>query len=238
MTDGVFTNDGCSVEVYRRLPAAGEPEIVHAAVPGGAVVLDLGSGSGRIAHALLDLGHPVVAVDDSAEMLAHVRGAETIRSRIEDLRLDHRFDAVLLASHLVNTEDEAARQAMLATAAHHLADGGKLLVEWHPPAWFATVADGQGGRLGDVDLTLENVTRDADLLSATVRYSAGADWWLHPFTCRRLTEPVLHEALSATGLAFAGWLTPSHDWFAAQVQSTHTVGSSRPPALARCRQRE
>ena len=195
---------------------------MHAAVPGGAVVLDLGSGSGRIAHALLDLGHPVVAVDDSAEMLAHVRGAETIRSRIGDLRLDRRFDAVLLASHLVNTEDEATRQAMLATAAHHLADGGKLLVEWHPPAWFDTVADGQGGRLGDVDLTLENVTRDADLLSATVRYSAGADWWLHPFTCRRLTEPVLHEALSATGLAFAGWLTPSHDWFVAQVRSTQT----------------
>jgi predicted RNA methylase len=53
MTDGAFT-----IEVYRLLPAAGEPEIIHAALPAGATVLDLGSGNGRIAHALLDLGHP------------------------------------------------------------------------------------------------------------------------------------------------------------------------------------
>ena len=132
MTDGEFTNDGCPAEVYRLLPAAGEPEIIHAALPAGATVLDLGGGNGRIAHALLDLGHPVVAVDDSPHMLAQVRGAATVCARFEDLWLDRRFDAVMLASHLINTPDEAARQSLLVSARRHLADAGRLLVEWVP----------------------------------------------------------------------------------------------------------
>jgi SAM-dependent methyltransferase len=219
MADGVFTNDGCPVEVYRLLPTAGEPEIIHAALPAGATVLDLGSGCGRIAHALVDLGHPVVAVDDSPDMLAHVHGAETVCGRIEDLRLDRRFDAVLLCSHLINTPAEPVRHSLLATARRHLADSGKLLVEWHPPSWFDTVSDGQRGRLGDVEILLLDVVRDGDLLSATVRYSTANARWFHSFTCRRLTEPALHAALPVADLTFAGWLSPSHDWFAAQVRS-------------------
>ncbi|HVV13973.1 class I SAM-dependent methyltransferase [Amycolatopsis sp.] len=49
---------------------------MHAEIAPGAEVLDLGYGSGRIAHRLIELGHPVTAVDDSPEMLAYVRGAE------------------------------------------------------------------------------------------------------------------------------------------------------------------
>jgi hypothetical protein len=33
---GPVTADGCPVELYRLLPAAGEPQVVHAAVPSGA----------------------------------------------------------------------------------------------------------------------------------------------------------------------------------------------------------
>ena len=80
----------------------GEPEIVHAAIPPGSSVLELGCGTGRITHPLVALGHPVVAVDESPEMLAHVRGAETVRARIQDLALGRRFGVVLLASHLIN----------------------------------------------------------------------------------------------------------------------------------------
>src|SRR5690242_19259324 len=96
------TPDGSPVELYLRLPALGEPERVHELVPAGAPVLELGCGVGRITHELVRLGHPVTAVDKSAEMLAHVRGAETVQSRIEELRLERRFPCVLLMSHLVN----------------------------------------------------------------------------------------------------------------------------------------
>jgi SAM-dependent methyltransferase len=68
--------DGSPVEVYLRLPPGEEPGIVHAAVPEGAAVLELGCGAGRLTRALLAFGHPVVAVDQSPEMLRHVQGAE------------------------------------------------------------------------------------------------------------------------------------------------------------------
>jgi SAM-dependent methyltransferase len=78
------------------LPAGADPGIIHAAVPGGTSILELGSGTGRVTSALTALGRPVVAVDESAEMLARVRGAETVQAGIEDLSLGRLFDVVLL----------------------------------------------------------------------------------------------------------------------------------------------
>jgi hypothetical protein len=46
------TRDGSPVAVYLALPAAGEPELIHAAVPPGASILELASGPGRIAAPL------------------------------------------------------------------------------------------------------------------------------------------------------------------------------------------
>jgi ubiquinone/menaquinone biosynthesis C-methylase UbiE len=71
----VITPDGCSVEFYSLLPPMGEPEIVHDAIPPGASILELGAGAGRMTRPLVGLGHPVVAVDESGEMLARIRGA-------------------------------------------------------------------------------------------------------------------------------------------------------------------
>ena len=212
MDRGQVTADGCHVEVYLLLPPNGEAEIVHAAVPPGASILELGSGSGRVTHPLLDLGHEVVAVDDSPAMLAHVR-AETACARIGDLDLGRTFDVVLLGSHLVNTERDEDRHAMLAAARRHLGPDGRLVVEWHPPEWFDTAASGQGGQLGEVTLELADVVRDGDLLSATVRYSARGQRWDQEFTCRRLA---LDEVLASADLVFDGWLTADRSWFAAR----------------------
>ena len=83
---GAIAPDGCAVEVYRRLPPAGEAELVHAAAPAGAVVLDLGCGVGRIGAPLAALGHHVVGVDEAPAMLALLpAGVEPVRSRIEAL---------------------------------------------------------------------------------------------------------------------------------------------------------
>lgn len=196
----------------------GEPQIVHAAVPSGASILDLGCGTGRIAHGLIALGHDVVAVDQSSEMLAHVSGAETVCAPIASLDLGRRFGAVLLASHLLNTPDAVDRQVLLATVARHLAPGGRLIAEWHPPAWFDTVsgdAGGRGGKLGPVDVQLVDVHLDDDLLSATVRYWTQTEVWTQPFTARRLSDEDLRDELSSAGLGFDRWLTDDHRWFAA-----------------------
>jgi SAM-dependent methyltransferase len=212
MDPGQVTADGCAVDVYLLLPPSGEAEIVHTAAGPGASILELGCGAGRVTHPLLALGHEVVAVDDSAAMLAHVR-AETVRARIGDLDLGREFDAVLLGSHLINTARDRDRQALLAAARRHLASTGRLIVEWHPQAWFDTVRNGQGGRLGEVGLELADVVRDGDLLSATVRYSAGNRHWDQEFTCRRID---LDAVLTSADLIFDAWLTDDRTWFAAR----------------------
>jgi SAM-dependent methyltransferase len=213
---GPITADGCAVDLYLQLPPMGEADIVHAAVAPDASVLDLGCGTGRVAHGLIDLGHEVVAVDQSAEMLAQVRGAETVCGAIAGLQLGRRFGAVLLASHLINTPDRAERQALLATAALHVAATGRVILEWHPPEWFARVGDGAGGRVGEVEVDLVDVTRSGELLSATVRYRTDTAQWTQPFTARRLTDDALLGELSAADLRFDGWLTDDHTWLAAR----------------------
>ena len=132
----MITRDGCAVDFYARMTAMGEPEIVHDAAGPGTWILELGCGTGRITHPLVALGHPVVAVDESPEMLAYVRGAETVRARIEDLALGRRFDVVLLASHLINTDDIPARTALLAACRRHVADDGSVIIQQHAPGWF------------------------------------------------------------------------------------------------------
>ena len=93
---GEITGDGCAVELYTLLPPFGEAEIVHAAVPEGASILELGCGTGRILKPLAALGHPVHGADDSPGMLARVAGLPVTRAAIESLRLAEKFDAVLL----------------------------------------------------------------------------------------------------------------------------------------------
>ena len=211
---GPVTADGCAVEVYRRLPAMGEPELVHRLAGPGARVLDLGAGTGRIADPLADLGHDVVAVDDSADMLADVRRARPHRARIEDLDLPVRFDAVLLASHLANTPDDRLRAALLRAARRHLADGGTVLLQWHEPEWFARLQPGgtAEGPLGPLTCRLEVHQVAGPLLTATVTYADGARSWSQGFRALRLDRERLAAELSAAGLRLEpgapapGWL--------------------------------
>jgi SAM-dependent methyltransferase len=211
----VTTADGSPVELYALLPPLGEAELVHGALPPGAPVLDLGCGTGRVAHRLLELGHPVVGVDESPEMLAHLVGVAAVRARIQDLRLDARFPGVLLAAHLVNAP--AGPHDLLAAAARHLdRDGGRLVVQWHPPGWFDSVRGGQGGDIGVVRTGLRDVRREGDLLHAVVDYRVGDRAWEHPFTTRRLEIHELDAALAAVGLVRDAWLDDDRSWFSAR----------------------
>lgn len=211
---GPITADGCAVDMYTLLPARGEPEIVHGVVRTGGTILDLGSGTGRVADPLVELGHPVVAVDESAEMLSHVRRAETVRSTIDRLDLDRRFDGVLLASHLVNEPADETILAILSTAARHLAPGGVVVIEWHPPEWFDVATDGEG-TVGAVRVGLRDVWRDGDLLHAVATYAADDRRWEQSFTARQRSEVQLESALAAVGLTFDRWLSDDHRWLAA-----------------------
>jgi len=106
-----------------------EPDIIEAAVPAGAGILELGSGVGRVTHPLLRRGFTVTAVDESPQMLERVHGARTVCSPIEALELHESFDVVLLGSYLVHAGDPRVRQGLLRTCRRHVADDGCVLIQ-------------------------------------------------------------------------------------------------------------
>jgi len=144
-------------------------------------------------------------------MLAHVRGADTVRARIEKLHLGRRFPVVLLAGHLVNQPDSAG---LVTAVARHLTDDGVALFEWHPPSWFDTVTDREG-QLGEVRVSLTGAERDGALLRAVAGYRARGRSWEQPFVARRFSERELRAHLAAAGLGLCDWCTPDRRWFTA-----------------------
>jgi SAM-dependent methyltransferase len=211
MTD--LAPDGSPVAFYRRLPAAGEPELVHGAIPPHASVLDLGCGPGRIAGPLAALGHEVTGVDDGAAMIAALpAGVEGIVADARRVRLGRRFGAVLMASHLIN--DPVGGQAFVATAAAHLEPGGVVVVETYPPGWDPAGSVGVETRLGDARITLLRASVVGDVIRAEVRYGVDGLQWQQPFTARFLDEPGLREMVGREGLEFLRWLDRP-GWFVA-----------------------
>ncbi len=208
---GLVAPDGSPVGLYALLPPDGEPELIHAAVPPGCAMLELGCGAGRITHPLLALGHAVVAVDQSAAMLAHVRGAQTVLSDIETLDLGRRFPAVLLASQLVNTADDAQRAAFLQCCRRHLAADGVLLLQRYAPAWAETVTDFALAYLG-VAIDFRLLGRDGRRFSAEIRYAAPSGTWTQRFTARVLNDAELAAELHAAGLAIHRLLDERGTW--------------------------
>jgi SAM-dependent methyltransferase len=211
---GTITPDGCAVELYRRLSSRGEPEIVHAAVPENASIVEFGCGTGRISTPLARLGHPVVGVDESPEMLEHCSGIRTVCSSIEELDLDERFDVVLLASHLVNSP-EPQRTTLLEVARRHLAPGGTVVLQRHRPGWVRTVTDTDHDD-GEVRSTLTVLDRPGpDRLHARIRYAIGEAVWEQEFTTLDLDDEALPGALAAAGLRLGRVLTQDGGWFTA-----------------------
>jgi SAM-dependent methyltransferase len=222
---GVITPDGCAVDFYALLPPGRESEIIHSAAGrAGASILELGSGTGRVTDALVKLGHLVVAVDESPEMLAHNRSAETVCARIQDLALGRTFDVVLLASHLLNVPDEGIRQALLSTCAQHVSATGCVIVQHHPPQWFDSTTASEE-QVGEITFRLRDLSRPGDeLLAATVEYQAGERIWTQTFTAMRLDEKQLKAALSEAGLMLDRYLTDDHSWFTAARRGGAGVG--------------
>ncbi len=204
--------DGSPVEVYRRLPELGEAGLVASVVAPGSSILELGSGAGRVTNELAERGYRVTAVDDSPEMLAHVRAAETVCAKIESLQLARRFDCVLLGSHFVN---DPGRATALDACARHVAHDGVVLIEAYPPGldWQA----GAGTQLGDVVVRLVEAERTGDLVRATMEYGVDGQTWRQTFEAELLDEDGLRAVLALSGLRFDRWLSLERGWFVARL---------------------
>jgi SAM-dependent methyltransferase len=210
---GAITPDGCAVELYERLPAGDAPDIIAAAVPAGAHILELGSGVGRMTHPLLERGFTVTAVDESADMLARVRGARTVCAPIEELDLGgERFDVVMLASCLVHAGDEEVRRGLLRTCARHVAKGGWVLIQREGEDYHTNVprerVDPSGFtiRIASVEPVGDGVN------SVRAEYTFPDAAWTQTFLARPLTKEAFESALADAGLEVDTYLTPDRTW--------------------------
>jgi SAM-dependent methyltransferase len=207
--DGI-TDDGSPVEVYLALPA--EPDLgrILSVVPAGASVLDLGSGPGRITNPLVAAGHRVVAVDDSAEMLSHVVGAERVLADIWQLDLGRRFDVVLALSHLINSASRSRRLDLLRVCRRHVVDDGLIVVQRHEPDWVPTEGS---SAIGDVGVRPHDIERcDDGAFRAAVTYTVGERSWTQRFTDRVVDDAELATLATANGLVVRRFLDERGSW--------------------------
>ncbi|MEM7435531.1 MAG: class I SAM-dependent methyltransferase [Myxococcota bacterium] len=115
---------------------------VERALGSGGPVLELGTGTGRVAWAIARAGVEVVALDDSEPMLARARDKaerlpRSVQNRVEfrrgdlrTLRLKRRFALVIAPFHVWNhlyTQDDVTRG--FRTAHHHLRPRGKFVFD-------------------------------------------------------------------------------------------------------------
>jgi SAM-dependent methyltransferase len=202
--------DGSPVELYALLPERGEGELVVAAVPPPAAVLELGCGVGRVTRQLVELGYVVTAVDESPEMLSHVCDAETVRARIEGLDLGRRFDVVLLASNLLST-DPVQRRAFLETCVRH---SNTVVIETLPLGWEPREVE---SRLGEVVSRLRIDHVDDGVAHGEMEYEAAGRTWRHPFAMRVFAdEAELGNVLAEARLELDRWLDRGRGWFLAK----------------------
>lgn len=101
---------------------------------GARSVLELGAGEGRVSVALAERGHAVTAVERSAEMLAALvargGGVTAVQGDMRTVRLDARFDRVLVPFNgVAHLHADGDLRALLDTARAHLAEGGCVALD-------------------------------------------------------------------------------------------------------------
>ncbi|MEV7318615.1 class I SAM-dependent methyltransferase [Streptomyces sp. NPDC093970] len=221
---GAITPDGCAVELYSRLAVGTEPDVVAAAVPAGAHILELGSGVGRMTHPLLRRGFTVTAVDESAEMLERVRGARTIHSTIEGLDLGEKFDVVMLASFLVHTGDREVRRGMLRACAAHVRDGGCVLLQREGADYHANVPRERVDAGGYTVRVVSAEPAGDGVNSVRVEYEFPDAAWTQTFLARPLSREQFEQALAEAGLKVAEYLTEDGVWVKAVREAQGETG--------------
>ncbi|MFD4969163.1 class I SAM-dependent methyltransferase [Streptomyces sp. NPDC058424] len=209
---GAITPDGCAVELYARLPVGSEPDVIAAAVPAGAHILELGCGVGRVTRPLLERGFTVTAVDESPDMLERVRGARTICSPIESLDAGETFDAVVLASFLVHTGDPEVRRGLLRTCARHVAEGGCVLIQREGGDYHINVPRERMDPAGFTVRILSAEPVGDGVNRVRAEYVFPDATWTQTFRSRPLSKEEFEGALAEAGLRVDRYLTEDGTW--------------------------
>ena len=107
----------------------GEADLVASLAPGS--VLDAGCGTGRVAIELARRGIEVVGVDLDPAMLAEARAKapalQWVEADLARVRLNRRFDVVVMAGNVPLFTPEDERAGLVAGCARHLGADGRLV---------------------------------------------------------------------------------------------------------------
>jgi SAM-dependent methyltransferase len=193
---------------------------------GARSVLDLGCGTGQLAARLAE-GLDMVGVDPAAAMLEIARarpggeGVTWVRSDAQALRLDQRFDLVLLTGHAFQvflTDDD--QRAALATIARHLAPAGRFVFdsrnpaarewrEWGPEASRRTVAHPSLGPIEAWNEATQDPATGIVTYKTHYRVVSSGELFSASSRIRFTDQQVLAARLEDAGLAVDRWLG---DW--------------------------
>ncbi len=211
---GIQTPDGCSVELYRRLPYRGDLDGV-ASLLRGKNILELGCGAGRLTRKLLELGCHVTAIDNSREMLALLPDpARRALSDIETVELDQYFDVALLASFIFNQPDDQLRLRLAKAARRHLREGGSFALQVHSES-LLDVVEGRTAEADGMTTRIAKFSRAENLVDMSVQYSADEMVWTHTFQALFLEfDRVVRELMNA-GFSEVEWIDKPRGWLVA-----------------------
>lgn len=209
-----YAPDGSPVEAFAVLPPGPAPHLLDAVLPPAATVLDLGGGAGRIARALTAKGHRVTVVDQCQAMLDHVDDTtESHLADIEELDLGRTFDAVLLASFLVNTPHEHQRDEFLATCKRHVdPTNGAIYIQRLDPELVPLAVDAESEEEG-FTYAMSDVRHDGQTFQATMAFrSADNQTWQHRYEGVVLDDDEFAKALAPHHLRITRYLDDQHTW--------------------------
>jgi ubiquinone/menaquinone biosynthesis C-methylase UbiE len=135
--------DAALVDIYDQLNPLGRDSdyFISACAPTSRSVLDLGCGTGLLSATLAALGHEVLGVDPSEEMLRIARLRSDLpnmswhRGDARCLDLNRLFDRVTATGHVFQVFLNAAdKSAFLRAAQRHLTEDGLLIFDTRNPA--------------------------------------------------------------------------------------------------------
>lgn len=153
----------------------------------------------------------MVAVDNSLEMLEHIRVAETVLTDIFTLDLGRRFDAVIAGSHLINAPEQSRRMELLAVGRRHVKSDGIVPIERYPPGWV-TSPKASSGSIGRVRIDFEPVDVAPDHFRGRVTYRLEPETWTQEFDAAEVTDQMLTAESAAMGLRVVDWLDEARTW--------------------------
>jgi SAM-dependent methyltransferase len=204
--------DGSPVEAFALLPPGPGPALIDARLERGSTVLELGCGAGRLLRPLQSAGHRCTGVDQSPEMLARVpAGIERVEADIEDVDLDWTYDAVILASFLVNTPDVNRRRAYLDCAAAHA--HGRVFVQRLDPELVPDAIDAVSEEEGVV-YEMSNISHAGTLFKATMRFTFTEtdQTFEHAYQGEVLDDAAFEVSVRSVGLRLIDYLDGQRTW--------------------------